>query len=100
MAADAIVTQELNSLQQELSASQKERVAATAAASAAAPPLSSEPVTEAPEEWEMPGQLGELIDEVTQFFQEAEKNIAAHPAQSVIGALLVGILIGRVVGRR
>jgi hypothetical protein len=29
----------------------------------------------------------------------AEKGIAAHPAQSVVGALLVGILIGRLLGR-
>jgi ElaB/YqjD/DUF883 family membrane-anchored ribosome-binding protein len=27
------------------------------------------------------------------------KGIAAHPAQSVVGALLVGILIGRLLGR-
>jgi hypothetical protein len=29
----------------------------------------------------------------------AEKGIEAHPAQSVVGALLVGILIGRLLGR-
>jgi hypothetical protein len=29
----------------------------------------------------------------------AEKGIAAHPAQSVVDALLVGILIGRLPGR-
>ena len=33
------------------------------------------------------------------FFDEAEKTISAHPAQSVAGALLIGILIGRLTGR-
>jgi len=37
---------------------------------------------------------------VKNFFAETEKNISAHPAQSVIGALLVGILIGHLLGRR
>ncbi len=32
--------------------------------------------------------------------QEVEKDIASHPAQSVVGALVVGILIGRLLGRR
>ncbi len=42
----------------------------------------------------MPEICAELVDEVTTFFEEAEKNIAAHPAESVVGALLVGALIG------
>ena len=33
-------------------------------------------------------------------YGEAEKGISAHPTQSVAGALLVGILIGRLLGRR
>ena len=40
------------------------------------------------------------MDEIKNFFAETEKNISAHPGQSVIGALLVGILIGRLLGRR
>jgi ElaB/YqjD/DUF883 family membrane-anchored ribosome-binding protein len=39
------------------------------------------------------------MKEATSFFDEAEKNIAAHPTESVVGALLVGILIGRLLGR-
>ena len=45
----------------------------------------------------MRDQLREFANEVTQFFEEAEKIIASHPAQSVIGALLIGILIGRLL---
>jgi len=43
--------------------------------------------------------LRELTSEATRFFDEAEKGISAHPTQSVVGALLVGILIGRLLGR-
>ena len=34
------------------------------------------------------------------FFEEAEKSISAHPAQSVVGAFLAGVLVGRLLGRR
>ncbi len=45
-------------------------------------------------------QLRDFVDEITDFFEEAEKNVAAHPAESVLGAMLVGILIGYLLGRR
>jgi len=99
MAADVVVSRELKSLQDELSAAQRERSAAPAAPPTV-PPGSAEPVKEMPDERELRDQLGQLVDEVTDFFEQAEQNIAAHPAQSVVGALLVGILIGRLLGRR
>jgi len=43
---------------------------------------------------------GDFLDMVKEFIDEAEHNIAEHPATSVIGALLVGILIGRLLGGR
>ncbi len=92
MSGDAVVTNELKSLQQELSASQKERLAV--------PPSAAEPVKESAEERELRDQLRDLANEVTSFFEEAEKTISAHPAESVVGAMLVGILIGRLLGRR
>jgi ElaB/YqjD/DUF883 family membrane-anchored ribosome-binding protein len=55
---------------------------------------------EATEEKELRDQLRDLMDELKTFFAEADKNISVHPAQSVFGALLVGILIGRLLGRR
>jgi ElaB/YqjD/DUF883 family membrane-anchored ribosome-binding protein len=103
MAADAVVSRELKSLQEELSTSQRERVSTTpsppaaASGTAAAPSL---PPKEAAEERELREQLRELVNEATTLFEEAEKNIAAHPAESVVGALLVGVLIGRLLGRR
>ncbi len=95
MAADTVVARELKSLQAELSTSQKERLAVPAA-----PPASVEPLRESADEREVRDQLRDLADEVTGFFEEAEKGISAHPTQSVVGALLVGILIGRLLGRR
>lgn len=99
MPSDVVVAQELKSLQEEFSTSQKERVAASAVASSPPAP-SAEPVRETQEERDLRDQLRELASEVTDFFEDTEKSIAAHPAQSVIGALLVGILIGRLLGRR
>ncbi len=84
MAADVVVARELKSLQEELSVL----------------PIPAEPVTETPEERELRDQLRELANEVTNYFGEAEKTISAHPTESVVGALLVGILIGRLLGRR
>jgi len=103
MAADVIVSRELRSLQDELLGSQKERTAVPAsppaAPAAAASPLPDRPA-EPSEDSELRDHLRELATEVTGFFEEAEKTIAAHPAQSAAGALLVGILIGRLIGRR
>ena len=105
MAADAVVSRELKSLQEELSASQREHISpiplsAAAAGGATATPPPPPPPQEAAEERELRDQLRELVNEVTTFFEETEKNIAAHPTQSVVGALLVGVLIGRLLGRR
>jgi hypothetical protein len=102
MATDAVVLRELKSLQEELSTSRRERgtpVAlpeAPASVTAETPPP---PPKEIAEELALREQLRELVNEVTTFFEEAEKNVAAHPTESVVGALLVGVLIGRLLGR-
>jgi ElaB/YqjD/DUF883 family membrane-anchored ribosome-binding protein len=49
---------------------------------------------------ESQGQLRELVQEITGFVEDAEKNISAHPAMSVVAAMLLGILIGSLLGRR
>jgi len=101
MTADAVVSRELRSLQDELLISQKERTTPAAASAAQSAPVSPPPTQPAAvEDPELRDQLHELANEVTNFFGEAEKTISAHPAQSVAGALLVGILIGRLIGRR
>jgi len=98
MASDVVVSRELKSLQDELSAVQRARSAA--AAPPAAAPRAAAPVAESADERELRDQLRELAGEATSFFEDVEKNISTHPTQSVIGALLVGILIGRLLGRR
>lgn len=98
MSADAVVSRELQSLREELSDAQRARAAAPDMSGSAA--SAAEPAKETPEERELRDQLGELADEVTGFFSQAENSISAHPAQSVIAALLVGILIGRLLPRR
>jgi len=103
MSADATVSRELKSLQDELSVSQRQRIssppppgASATSGSTAAPPSPQEIA----EEHELRAQLSEFMDEVKGFFAEAEKNITAHPTESVVAALVLGILIGRLLGRR
>ena len=98
MAADMVVSRELKSLQDELSATQRERPA-TPAAPSATPAEPATPSNTDGNEGELREQLRELASEVTSFFEDAEKGIVAHPTQSVVGALLLGILVGRLLGR-
>src|SRR5262249_9054789 len=98
MTADAVVSRELQSLREELSDAERTRVTAPLAADVSA--ATAEPPKETPEDRELRDQLHDLAQEVTGFFAEAEKSISAHPAQSVIGVLLVGILIGRLLASR
>ena len=97
MASDHVVSRELKSLQEELSAAQRERSAALVP-HPTQPSSSAEPSHTSEEKRELRDQLGELANAVTSFLEEAERDIAAHPAQSVIAALVVGILIGRLLG--
>lgn len=99
MPADPMLSRELKSLQEELSTSQRERLPPPVEhpAATAAPPG---PPKDAAEEQHLRDEVRAFVDEVTQFFEETEKNIAAHPTASVIGAMVVGILIGRMLGRR
>ena len=98
MSADIVVARELKSLQDELSSTQHERASTEPAPATPASP--AEPVREAPDEHELHDQLSKLMEEVTGFLEDAEKNVAAHPAQSILIALTVGILIGRMLQRR
>ena len=112
MSADPVLSHELKSLQEEAAAAHRQRQGLASSsrapdrASAGGIPGAAEPATAAAaalgqtaEERALSDQLGEFVDQVTQFFEDAEKNIATHPAESVIGALLLGILIGRLLGR-
>jgi ElaB/YqjD/DUF883 family membrane-anchored ribosome-binding protein len=99
MASDVLVSRELKSLQDELSASQEQRATSSDAA-AAAPTTAPDPPKETADDRELRDQLRQFASELTSLFDEAEKGVSAHPAQSVAGALLIGVLIGRLLARR
>ena len=109
MPADPVLSRELKSLQEKLTASQRERGADVKPAHQApitsgvvsigtAPPAVPSPQL-SEDEQRIRAQFSELADEITGFFEQAEKNISEHPIESVAGALLIGILIGRLLGR-
>ncbi len=103
MSADPVLSRELKSLQDELSVSQRQRVQPPPAAGTADTLETAVPTArfeESAEEKELRGQLQDLVKEITEFVDDAEKNIAAHPAMSVIAAMLSGILIGSLLSRR
>lgn len=110
MSPDPLLSDELKSLQEEVAAVQRQASERPAPASdgivvsgvpTAPRPAAAEAAApeEAGEDRALRDQLNDFIDHVTQFFEDAEKNIAAHPTESVIAALLLGILIGRLLGR-
>ena len=103
MSTDPVLSRELKSLQDELSISQRQRVQAPPAAAAADTSETAAPQArfeDSAEEKELRGQLQDLVKEITEFVDDAEKNISAHPAMSVIAAMLSGILIGSLLSRR
>jgi ElaB/YqjD/DUF883 family membrane-anchored ribosome-binding protein len=102
MAADAELSREPQSPQEELSASQAEHSSSPAdpvSVNAGTAPQTSQP-EDAADEQQLHGTVGKFIEAITELFEEAEKNVSAHPAAHVIGGIVVGILIGRLLGRR
>lgn len=104
MASDHVVSGELKSLQEELLAAQRERAGRPAEPSAAPANTIVEPKPDPAGEpstgHEPRDQLSELAGALTSLLEDAEKEVAAHPLQSLAGALVIGILIGRLLGRR
>ena len=45
------------------------------------------------------GQMRTLAQEISAFAEETEKGVVNHPLTSVLGALVLGILIGRLFHR-
>ena len=102
MAADAVVSRELKSIQEELSPSQREHPSSPAdpvSVSAGTAPQTSQ-LEDTADEQQLHGTVGKFIEAIKEFYEEAEKNVSAHPAAHLIGGIVVGILIGRLVGRR
>ncbi len=102
MSNDSVLLHELKSLREEISSSQKERLSRAADRAPAGDEAAGNPVQpiEAIEQRRLAGELRELVDAIKEFVQDAEKNASAHPAATAIGGMVVGILIGRLLGRR
>ena len=102
MVADAEVSREPQSLHEELSASQREHPSSPAdpVSVGAGPARQTSQLEDTADEQQLHGTVGKFIEAITEFFEEAEKNVSAHPTAHVIGGIVVGFLIGRLVGRR
>jgi len=94
--ADAVLSRELKSLQDEILASNRERL----------PPFPDRNAAPAgqpedkPGKQQLHGQMHEFVNAIAEFFSDVERNVSARPAASVIGAMVVGMAIGRLLGRR
>jgi len=99
MTTDADMARELAALHEELSTSRRAEAAGGQQAASRQKPEPRQAEATA-EEREASEQLHDFINVIKEFIEDAEHSIAEHPAASVIGALLVGILIGRLLGRR
>jgi ElaB/YqjD/DUF883 family membrane-anchored ribosome-binding protein len=104
VATDALVSRELKSLQEELSASHRERPSPPADSvsvnGGTATAMQASQLQGAAEEQQLRGTLDKFVEAITEFVEGAEKNVSAHPAANVMGGIVVGILIGRLLGRR
>jgi hypothetical protein len=103
MAADSALSKELEALKEELAALRSQRRSRPAAGHAAADSDTRrrhQPPPAAEEHHHLHGELRDLVKLITEYVEEAETNLAAHPTATVVGALVVGILIGRSLGRR
>ncbi len=94
------LTHELQALKDELAAGRREPPVAAAEPAATPPEAEPPPAEETAEDRHIVDQLHDLIATIKDYIEEAEHNVAEHPAASVIGALLLGILIGRHIGKR
>jgi len=100
MVADAVISRELESLHREVSASQRERPMPHDKPDPTSGEADAQTISlEDPAPQQQHGAGSKFVDAITEFFEEAEKNVSAHPAAHVIGGVAVGILIGRLLGR-
>ena len=102
MPGDAALSQELKLLQADVVTAQQNRAAPppSPAPASAAPDPSAPSTPESAEEHKASDYLRELADEVTRFFEQAEQTVSSHPGESVAGAFVAGVLVGRLLGRR
>jgi ElaB/YqjD/DUF883 family membrane-anchored ribosome-binding protein len=83
---------EIEALRQEIAAMRAEQKPATPGESKVEAAVESEAVG-------LTDQLRTLAREISDFTEDTEKGVVNHPLTSVLGALVLGILIGRVLPR-
>jgi ElaB/YqjD/DUF883 family membrane-anchored ribosome-binding protein len=100
MAAGSALSKELEALKEELAALRSQRRSRPAATENETRKHHDSPPPAADERHHLHGELRDLVELVKEYVEEAETNLAAHPTATVVGALMVGLLIGRSLGRR
>jgi ElaB/YqjD/DUF883 family membrane-anchored ribosome-binding protein len=101
MAADTVLTRELMALRDELATARGKQASPAVHAAAAEAPNAETGEADVPgEDRHVAEQLRDLLETIKAFAEDAERNVAEHPAASLVGALLLGILIGRLIGKR
>ncbi|HME86397.1 MAG TPA: hypothetical protein VKG91_18090 [Roseiarcus sp.] len=111
MASKSATQEELQSLREELSTAGRARQPksapspataepraedlkrATGPAAAAAPDGATDSET-------LRDEISELMSEAVRFLEERESDMGAHPVAIAIGGIVVGLIIGRMLGRR
>ena len=96
MTADTILTRELESLHQKLADMHRKRGSQSTARPAAK--RADRPEKPAKEHG-LHEEILEFVKLIANYVEEAKGNVSAHPSASVLGAMVVGILIGRLLGR-
>jgi ElaB/YqjD/DUF883 family membrane-anchored ribosome-binding protein len=99
MVADPEVSREPQSLREELFASLRDHPSSPVSGNARTAPQTSQPI-DAANDQQPHGTVGKFIEAITDFLEQEEKKVSAHPAAHVIGGIVVGILIGRLLGQR
>jgi ElaB/YqjD/DUF883 family membrane-anchored ribosome-binding protein len=94
--ANAILTHELDSLHQKLASLHRKRKSQPPDRPAA---KRTDRPQKTAEEHGLHTEVLEFIKLIANYVEEAKENVSAHPAGSVLGAMVVGILIGRLLGR-
>jgi ElaB/YqjD/DUF883 family membrane-anchored ribosome-binding protein len=97
MSVGAAISSEATSLHEEATRSCRDRRAPNEDRSS--PNVGAGQKQETSAQQKLQDELNEFAKVVTEFVADAEKNLSQHPAATVFGSLLIGILIGRLIGR-
>ena len=111
MASKSAMLEELLSLRNELSTARSAQRPRDASSPATAEPRAVDrkpaamgPAAAAPDgaaDSETPrDEIGELMSEAARFLEERESEMGAHPIAIAIGGIVVGLIVGRMLGRR